>query len=321
MRTDTKAADRQERIKLIYLMGMGRSGGTLLGRLLGQQQSSIYVGELRYLWQRGLVEDWQCACGSAFSNCNFWSTVLSYSPHSQVPLSSRSLLEKTDSLNRSRWYPYILFFSLIHRWTGFIPERLREFASANGELYRAICAASGVTTVVESSRYPGRAMALAFSPDVDVYVIHLVRDARGVICSQLKQSKKRGQRVKRYPARRVVHWSVINLMSSLSALIFPSAKFKLQRYESFASSPIPAMKQLMDFCGMNDVQDSASATGKYELQPVHIFSANDNRFEQGTIDIKPDTAWRDSLAAPTRQFISLLTGLQMKCYGYRKHST
>ena len=65
-----------EKIKVIYLTGMGRSGGTLLGRILGNTSETIYVGELRSFWNKGIIRDYKCSCENWFSKCEFWSKVV-----------------------------------------------------------------------------------------------------------------------------------------------------------------------------------------------------------------------------------------------------
>ena len=48
---------------VLYVAGSGRSGSTLLARLLDQVDGLFAAGELRYVWQRGLLEDRLCGCG------------------------------------------------------------------------------------------------------------------------------------------------------------------------------------------------------------------------------------------------------------------
>lgn len=61
-------------LTLIYITGAGRSGGTLLGRLLDQVEGMFYAGELRQIWRPGL-EQRLCACGSSIGACDFWQAV------------------------------------------------------------------------------------------------------------------------------------------------------------------------------------------------------------------------------------------------------
>ena len=44
-------------VTVLFIAGMGRSGSTILSRLLGQAPGVCYVGELCYLWDQGLTND------------------------------------------------------------------------------------------------------------------------------------------------------------------------------------------------------------------------------------------------------------------------
>src|SRR6476469_6184391 len=62
--------------RVLYVAGTGRSGSTLLARILDRADGVFAAGEVRYMWQRGLVEDRLCGCGERFSECPFWRDVL-----------------------------------------------------------------------------------------------------------------------------------------------------------------------------------------------------------------------------------------------------
>jgi len=61
---------------VLYVMGAGRSGTTLLGRVIGAHDGYVNVGELRFLWQRGILEARSCGCGRPIPSCYLWSQVL-----------------------------------------------------------------------------------------------------------------------------------------------------------------------------------------------------------------------------------------------------
>ena len=60
---------------VLYLGGAGRSGSTLLERMLGQLPDAVAVGEIVHLVRRGLLDDEDCGCGCPFSVCPFWTKV------------------------------------------------------------------------------------------------------------------------------------------------------------------------------------------------------------------------------------------------------
>ena len=60
---------------VLYVGGLGRSGSTLLDRMLGRLDDVWSVGELVHLWERGLKENNRCGCGRCFADCPFWRRV------------------------------------------------------------------------------------------------------------------------------------------------------------------------------------------------------------------------------------------------------
>ena len=63
------------RVRVLYVGGLGRSGSTLMERLVGQLPGVCAVGELVHLWERGVVADERCGCGEPFGRCPFWLQV------------------------------------------------------------------------------------------------------------------------------------------------------------------------------------------------------------------------------------------------------
>ncbi len=60
---------------VLYLGGLGRSGTTVLERVLGELPGVCSAGELVHLWRRGVLDDETCGCGRPFGSCPFWVEV------------------------------------------------------------------------------------------------------------------------------------------------------------------------------------------------------------------------------------------------------
>jgi hypothetical protein len=69
------APTEEEPVKVAFIGGWGRSGSTLLASMLGEVPRMTPVGELRYIWERGLHDDELCGCGERFGECPFWQAV------------------------------------------------------------------------------------------------------------------------------------------------------------------------------------------------------------------------------------------------------
>src|SRR5437879_3990233 len=64
------------RITVLFVMGHGSSGSTILGNTLGEVDGFFHAGELRTIWSEGLAELQRCGCGEPIGQCPVWSAVL-----------------------------------------------------------------------------------------------------------------------------------------------------------------------------------------------------------------------------------------------------
>jgi len=309
---------QKKKIKLIYLMGMGRSGGTLLGRILGQLPSSIYVGELRYLMQRGIAENWECSCGNSFDDCSFWNHVCQTGLASAKKPDMTVDLAEQDRFNQTRRFPWLFIKKLLHGYVGSTDRDIGNYCRVAVPLYQAICSNSGANKVIESSRYPSRGVALSMCEEIDVYAIHLIRDPRGVINSQLKKDRYYSRKTSLIPVKRVFHWTMINLFSSLAKYALGKERYMVLRYEQFVDAPMETTRKILSFIGeQNDKLDFFVSERHVRLDAGHVFSANENRNSSGSIEITLDENWPKELPGWTRRFITAATLIPMLIYGYR----
>src|SRR5690606_21580524 len=54
---------------VLYVGGWGRSGSTLLECVLAEAEQTVALGEVVWLWERGLGRNELCACGQPFHDC------------------------------------------------------------------------------------------------------------------------------------------------------------------------------------------------------------------------------------------------------------
>ena len=64
-----------EAVRVIYIMGAGRSGSTLLDTVLANHPDVVGVGELVNLHSAGWTSNEVCACGKLGTECDFWTRV------------------------------------------------------------------------------------------------------------------------------------------------------------------------------------------------------------------------------------------------------
>ena len=98
---------------VLLIGGAGRSGSTLLERMLDQVPGVVAVGELTDLWDSALVRGERCGCGVPFAKCEFWSHVGDHAFGGWHRIDAGELLAVHDSVARNRHVPFssrLLFF-------------------------------------------------------------------------------------------------------------------------------------------------------------------------------------------------------------------
>jgi hypothetical protein len=63
-------------VKVLYLIGSGRSSSTLINNILGEVPGVFGAGEVGSLWRFGYLEGRTCACGAHVSECEIWGPVI-----------------------------------------------------------------------------------------------------------------------------------------------------------------------------------------------------------------------------------------------------
>ena len=169
----------RDALRVIYLGGLGRSGSTLLERLLGELPGVIPLGEVVHLWQRGVAENERCGCGDEFGSCEFWSQAGTSAFGGWDKISVRRVAELRAATDRTRHIPQLARPAL----PAAMRRSLTEYTGYYVRLYQAIAGMTGAEAVVDSSKHASLAFCLSKRPEVDLRVIHVVRDSRAVAYS------------------------------------------------------------------------------------------------------------------------------------------
>ena len=99
-----------DKVKVLYIAGVGRSGTTILGDVLGQINGFFHVGELLFMGYHLLrYGRLLCGCGVPLQQCELWSNILQ---KALGPIDSTVLIEMFRLRNkcaRVRHLPLLLF--------------------------------------------------------------------------------------------------------------------------------------------------------------------------------------------------------------------
>jgi Sulfotransferase family len=305
-------------VRVVYIGGCGRSGSTLLDRMLGELPRFCSIGELRFIWQRGLVENQRCGCGRPFRECPFWKSVGDEAFGGWDKLDAVDLAALERATDRHRYIPFLIAPWL---WPGY-RRRLMRYAAVLSELYRGIYRVTDGGLIVDSTKDPPFAFLLRHVPGLDLRVVHLVRDSRGVAFSWTKRIRKpeKFETVDfmntYHPVEMGFRWMAYNLcFHLLGRLGVPRLSM---RYEQVVGSPRAEIERVGRISGESFADEDFAflAADGVDLGIHHTVSGNPMRFEQGTIRLALDEAWRTQLNPMHRRLVSIFTFPLLFCYGY-----
>ena len=222
---------------VLFIGGLGRSGSTLLDRMLGRLDDVWSVGELVHIWERGLDENNRCGCGERFRDCAFWGRVGEVAFGGWDTLDVEEVLALKASVDRNRFVPLMVLPGLSRPYRA----RLERYLDLLERLYAAIREVSGRPLVVDASKHASHAFLVRRMRGVDLRLVHLVRDSRGVAFSWTKRMRRAevvsgdALMATDTPLRMSARYLAFDLLFHLlGALGVPSM---LLRYESLVRDP------------------------------------------------------------------------------------
>lgn len=300
-------------ISVLYIGGAGRSGSTLLDMLLGNTTSFFSVGEVRFFWEYMAQDDLLCGCGDSLRKCNFWSTV--YASLVEQGMDIPRLASISNRLNRTRnafWMSGNINPKVIPGFS--------ELIDATAQLYRLILAHSGASVIVDSSKVPSHFAILRRIEEIDLKLIHLIRDGRAVAYSWHKRPKKELAKVNIQATmphhslwRSIITWAVENNSTANVARLVPYTQMK---YEDFTHAPYKELERALTELGISANLERLQNPDLI-LEPTHSVGGNPMRFAARQILVKPDVEWRDKMPASVRMALWLLAMPLMVRYGYK----
>lgn len=304
------------RPRVVFIGGYGRSGSTLLERLLAEVPGVVGIGELRHLWQRGLLNNERCGCGLPFAECLFWRAVLR-AAFGSTSLDSAALVELWHQVDRIRYLPGILGWRGSSRTRRVLASRYIELLR---RLYGAIAAVSGCDTIVDSSKEIASGVLVVRAMPRGVTYVHLVRDPRAVAYSWSKV-KPRPEVVGRteYMARvGSVRASWQWLQRGLAGEVIRMwTNGILLRYEDLTDQPQSAIAAVLNAVGLAPNSGPVLDGGEVPIHAApHSVAGNPMRFEMGNVRIRRDEQWKTAMPWAARMTTTALTLPGLVRFGY-----
>jgi hypothetical protein len=271
---------------VVFILGSGHCGSTLLDLLLNAHSRVLGLGEIgrvgafRFakrehsrknrelatpIWQR-VVGCYEATSGQRFADIDI--------QHPRV----RSLLTWSD-------------------------ERVRQWARPSALLFSCLARESGAQLLVDSSKRAQRLYLLRRSGCFSLKVIHLRRDGRAIIHSYRKRGSSFGAGFRR--------WLDPTLASVVLRRQVGASDWMGLRYEDLASAPEDSLRRV---CAFLDLEFEPGMLD-FRAQPSIAISGNRMRYGRDQ-DIVIDDAWRLDFGCADRVRFALLGSVINRLQGY-----
>jgi len=225
-------------MKVVAIVGSGRSGSTLLSLMLAQDPRVFNLGQSRHLF-RAYANGDDCSCGARLPDCRVYGDL--------VPAAGAAA--GADAAPSAAVRAWLKDAAGLADWTD--ADRLQALESRHDGFLRAMRAvlegvrdATGATDFVDSSKIPELALAFSLLPGVELYALNLVRDPRAVASSwHRKKGSVTGT------LRNALDWrSRQRRLESWRPALGP--RYFTLRYEDFAARPAEAIAAIADWSGL-----------------------------------------------------------------------
>ena len=317
--------------KIVFIIGAGRSGSTILDRTLGHHSPAFSTGEI-INFNRELEKGFSlCGCGINFRHCPFWNEIFEelYSRTGINVLSENWRFDISFSHGykgiRRRIYQLDFAQSLLFK------SKLRDPIIANHIarqelLYDVIFDKTRCELIVDSSKNLRRALLLAnHLKDVRFYFLHLVRDGRAVLQSTQKDhydavmyDDQKGEKVRRrYPSApippkaSILTWKRDNYRILNAKHLFFKNNYFIIRYEDFCNEPKKTLKDLLSAIGL-DFEEKMLV---FQFGDNHIIGGNSSRLNALVIQ-PPSDSWKQDLSPENLRLFDRIAGRMNRRFGY-----
>lgn len=318
----------KKRFKIIYIIGTGRNGSTLLDVVLGNSDKIQSTGELKSALRMRRANR-QCSCGKKVSDCIFWSEVQTLIEKKYQVSDLLNISKIQNHLERNILFPSQLLFNKV-----FYSNKIKLYKQFLKELYTAISVVSKKPVLVDSSTNPLHGYMLLDIFKNNVYFIHLVRDGRGQLWSWMKmghiplfnislrkKSHSKKEHKEQYywwgPYLYAIAWVFYNLFSLLVIWKGRSKKSIRIKYEEFCKDPLKYIRIISELVD-EDLSDLVNLFEKNEsFIPNHLLAGNRLRMIKQITVRPPDEEWKTKLPEKYKRSFWLIASGLSRLYGYK----
>ena len=291
------------------------SGATLLALLLKSHPEIATVAELKGIRKVTQAASYKCSCGEKIDECAFWQGV-------EEGMTARgfefNVLTNfnTDFTNKGLRHLLNVSFGagqfdkvigdLIFHWPG-EKHYLKSMVDRNEAMIHSILDLGDGKVFVDTSKGRMRFRSLQRFSSLDVRVIHLIRDVRGVVASHLRRNRSH-----RSVGQIAQDWVKLHRKIELDRAMLPDSKQLVIRYEDLCLDVSTTLDKIFRFCEIGTLQP----LDDFGSIPHHIIG-NPMRLRFKS-EIKLDETWKTLLTDEQIKEIDRVAGPVRERYGYHR---
>jgi len=254
----------RKNVNLIYLLGAGRSGTTLLATLLNNHDDIETLGEMNQFYEF-LEQNKKCSCGDSLKNCSKWRAIIN-NLDSNVGY-KRQFIEREEAHSQ---IPNLLIRKSIHK----------KYVNIQEEVFSNIHEHRNSKWYVDSSKYIARYLLLKMSKKIRIKGIYLVRDPRGVVFSfQKKVQTYKNQ------FNALAYYNIINLFAEI--VYRTDSNILKIRYEDLVNKPEETLSKI--YSHIFEQKIKAKTLPEF-IETPHIVGGNRMKVYK-KIKIRRDVDW------------------------------
>ncbi|MDQ3940069.1 MAG: sulfotransferase [Actinomycetota bacterium] len=303
-------------MKVLYVLGRGRSGSTIFSNVLGELDGFFSGGEIRYLWDPIVVQRSTCGCGRPIAACSVWSHVLAKVGDLD--------LEQVIAWQHEIVREHQTYRILRHPRRG-LKRALNGFAEVMNRVYVALAEVTGARVIVDSSKRPSYAAFLESMDSLVPHYVHLVREPRASAYSWRHRNYDSAQGGGRKVTQRnafdaTLRWDLLNLGSEV-VVRKAGRRAATIRYEDFVAEPTATVRRVARL--LDEDPDHLPFIGerRVRLGTNHTIAGNPARFRTGVLELEDRSDWRTGQSR-SEAWVSTLVALPfLRRYGYGRRPT
>ncbi|MGD1908529.1 MAG: sulfotransferase [Leptolyngbyaceae cyanobacterium] len=308
----TNEPTQDQPINVIYIAGWGRSGSTLLARILAQFDGITHLGELRTLWVDGFKHSNLCGCGQPLKQCGVWQAVIgsAFGDIEEIDAKAMTALRRRQEPQSQKLLKLLM---LPGQQQKFMTESA-AYRTVLATLYRSIHRHHQGATIVDDSLHPGYAYLLNQVANIQLHVVHLVRDPRATAYAWAHRQK---QGLGIYQIRdSALGWGLRNTVTELLGWQ-RSVPYMRVRYEDFVQNPQATVDAVLALAQVTPRNSPFVGAAEVDLGVTHSAFGNSDRFNTGRTPIQFREMWKQQMAPEERRQVTRLTLPLLLRYGYQ----